>query len=77
MSNDFNRRMFLKQSVTVSAGVASGLGLGQKASAAMAKEIPIAPMSQTNHKGIPLALVLSVARGDEYSCLADANDGLR
>ena len=57
MSNDFNRRMFLKQSVTVSAGVASGLGLGQKASAAMAKEIPIAPMSQTNHKGIPLATI--------------------
>jgi hypothetical protein len=57
MSNDLNRRVFLKQSVTVSAGVASGLGLGQKASTTKAKEMAIAPVSQDNHKGLLLAKI--------------------
>jgi len=57
MSNDLNRRVFLKQSVTVSAGVASGLSLGQKASTAKAKEMAIAPVSKDNHKGLPLAKI--------------------
>lgn len=47
----------MKRSVTVSAGVTSGLSLGQKASAAKAKEMPIVPMSQDNHKGMPLAKI--------------------
>ena len=37
MSDDVNRRYFLKQSAAVSAGVVSGLSLGQKALAAKAK----------------------------------------
>lgn len=53
MSEDLNRRAFLKQSVTVSAGVASGLNLRS----AKAKETPIAPMSQDNTKGLPLAKI--------------------
>lgn len=57
MSNDLNRRIFLKQSATVSAAVASGLNLGQKASAAKAKETPVAPMSQDTIKGLPLAKI--------------------
>jgi len=57
MSDDLNRRVFLKQSVTASAGAVSGLSLGQKASAARTKEIPIAPMSQGNIKGLPLAKI--------------------
>ncbi len=55
MSNDVNRRNFLKRSVTVSAGVASGLGLGQEASAT--SKTSIAPMSQDAIKGLPLATI--------------------
>ena len=57
MSDDVNRRYFLKQSAAVSAGVVSGLSLGQKALAAKAKEIPKASMSQDNIKGLPLAKI--------------------
>ncbi|MBN2313618.1 MAG: hypothetical protein JXM79_06785 [Sedimentisphaerales bacterium] len=53
MPEDLNRRSFLKQSVTVSAGVASSMNLGS----AQAKETPIAPMSQDNIKGLPLAKI--------------------
>ncbi len=60
MSNDLNRRGFLKKSVAVSAGVASGLGLEKKASAAKTKETPISPMSQDNIKGLPLAKIGNV-----------------
>jgi len=60
MSKDLDRRGFLKKSVAVSAGVASGLGLGKKASAAKTKETPISPMSQDNIKGLPLAKIGNV-----------------
>jgi len=60
MSNDLNRRVFLKKSVTVSAGVASALSLGKKALAAKTKETPIATMSQDNIKGLPLAKIGNV-----------------
>jgi hypothetical protein len=60
MSENGNRREFLKQSIAVSAGVASGLGLEQETSAAEAKEIPITPMSEDNIKGLPLAKIGNV-----------------
>jgi hypothetical protein len=60
MSDDLNRRVFLKESFTVSAGVASGLSLGQNASSAEARETPVAPMSQDNIKGLPLAKIGNV-----------------
>jgi len=57
MSDDVNRRVFLKQSATVSAGVASGLSLGQNASAAKPGEVPTGPMSHGDNKGLPLAKI--------------------
>jgi hypothetical protein len=60
MSKDLNRRGFLKKSVAVSAGVASGLSLEQKASAAKTAGTPISPMSQDNIKGLPLAKIGNV-----------------
>ncbi len=55
MSHDLNRRRFLKKSFTISAGVASGFSLGQATGAA--NDVPIAPMSQENIKGLPLATI--------------------
>lgn len=60
MSDDLNRRVFLKKSVTVSAGIASALSLEKKALAAKTKETPIATMSQDNIKGLPLAKIGNV-----------------
>ena len=60
MSKNGNRREFLKQSIAVSAGVASGFGLEQKASAANIEETPVAPMSEDNIKGLPLAQIGNV-----------------
>ncbi len=57
MSNDLNRRGFLKKSVALSAGVASSISLEEKASAAKTAAHPITPMSQDNIKGMPLATI--------------------
>jgi hypothetical protein len=56
MSDNVNRRKFLKQSVTVSAGVASGLSMAHQAYAAKDK-IPVTPMLQVNQKGLPMATI--------------------
>jgi len=60
MSENGNRREFLKQSIAVSAGITSGLSLEQRASAAKTKETPIAPMSEDNIQGLPLAKIGNV-----------------
>jgi hypothetical protein len=60
LSENGNRREFLKQSIAVSAGVASGLSLEQEAPAATTEETPVAPMSEDNIKGLPLAKIGNV-----------------
>ena len=60
MSDDLNRRGFLKKTAAVSAVAASSLSLEQKASAEKTKEPPLEPIPEDNIKGLPLAKIGNV-----------------